>query len=189
MYLCTQIQCIGADCNASMHRDEILARLSGADKARYAQFLIDANCDPLRRTCPRCSHVLAVDAGVLSTADRYGLMVTCAECQLDWCFQCHAPWHARMKCSEFLRGDKLLKAWAREQHYGQVNAQKCPKCKVTRRAYIATFTCVSYTAIMDLCTHIRLVPLPKLLHLHCLSTNGVILTSFYTKSTAYVWKL
>jgi len=128
--VCTQIQCIGADCNALMHRDEILARLSGADKSRYVQFLIDANCDPLRRTCPRCSHVLAIDAGVLSSADKYGLMVTCTECQLDWCFPCHAPWHAHMKCSEFLRGDKMLKAWAREQHYGQVNAQKCPKCKV-----------------------------------------------------------
>jgi len=114
-----------------MHRDEILARLSGADKARYAQFLIDANCDPLRRTCPRCSHVLAVDGDVLSTTDKYGLMVTCSECHLDWCFPCHAPWHANMKCSDFRRGDKLLKAWAREQHYGQVNAQKCPKCKVT----------------------------------------------------------
>jgi len=128
---CTvQIQCIGADCSALMHRDEILARLSGADKARYAQFLIDANCDPLRRTCPRCSHVLTIDTDVLSTADRNGLMVTCAECGLDWCFPCHAPWHARMKCSDFRRGDKLLKAWAREQHYGQANAQKCPKCKV-----------------------------------------------------------
>jgi len=113
-----------------MHRDEILARLSGADKAHYAQFLIDANCDPLRRTCPRCSHVLTVDDEVLSTADKFGLMVTCTECHLDWCFPCHAPWHAQMKCSEFRRGDKLLKAWAREQHYGQVNAQKCPKCKV-----------------------------------------------------------
>jgi len=120
-----------------MHRDEILARLSSADKARYAQFLIEANCDPLRRTCPRCSHVLMVDNHILASADKYGLMVTCSECHLDWCFPCHAPWHAHMKCSEFLRGDKLLKAWAREQHYGQVNAQKCPKCKVQR----ATFPC------------------------------------------------
>jgi len=62
--------------------------------------------------------------------DKYGVRVTCAECQLDWCFPCHAPWHAQMKCVEFRRGDKLLKAWAREQHYGQANAQKCPKCKV-----------------------------------------------------------
>jgi len=120
-----------------MHRDEILARLSGADKARYAQFLIDANCDPLRRTCPRCSHVLTVDGHVLSSADKYGLMVTCTECHLDWCFPCHAPWHAHMKCSEFRRGDKLLKSWAREQHYGQANAQKCPKCKVE----YTTLTC------------------------------------------------
>ena len=137
--LCTQIQCIGADCSALMHRDEILARLGGADKARYAQFLVDANCDPLRRTCPRCSHVLTVDGDLLATGDKLGVMVTCAECQLDWCFPCHAPWHAHMRCSDFRRGDKLLKAWAREQHYGQVNAQKCPKCKVTRRAPVLTF--------------------------------------------------
>jgi len=136
MCVCLQIQCIGTDCSSLIHRDEIIARLVGADKARYAQFLVDANCDPLCRTCPRCSHVLTVDGQLLVAADKHGLMVTCAECQLDWCFPCHAPWHAHMKCSEFRRGDRLLKAWAREQHYGQVNAQKCPKCKVVWHAQV-----------------------------------------------------
>jgi hypothetical protein len=56
--------------------------------------------------------------------------VQCNQCQLIWCYQCHAPWHDGVGCSEFKRGDKMLKYWAKEVHYGQQNAQSCPKCKI-----------------------------------------------------------
>jgi hypothetical protein len=56
--------------------------------------------------------------------------VQCAQCQFVWCFSCHAPWHESLKCSEYKKGDKLLKNWSREHQYGQQNAQVCPKCKV-----------------------------------------------------------
>jgi hypothetical protein len=35
--------------------------------------------------------------------------VQCAQCQLVWCFSCHAPWHQGLKCSDYKKGDKLLK--------------------------------------------------------------------------------
>jgi hypothetical protein len=59
--------------------------------------------------------------------------VQCVECNLIWCFQCHSPWHDGIQCREFRRGDRMLKKWAREVHYGQHNAQQCPSCKVKER--------------------------------------------------------
>jgi E3 ubiquitin-protein ligase RNF217 len=56
--------------------------------------------------------------------------VQCVECNLIWCFQCHSPWHDGIQCKEFRRGDRMLKKWAQEVHYGQHNAQQCPSCKV-----------------------------------------------------------
>lgn len=56
--------------------------------------------------------------------------VQCNECLLIWCFQCHAPYHDGITCSEFKKGDKMLKYWAKEVHYGQCNAQVCPKCNI-----------------------------------------------------------
>jgi E3 ubiquitin-protein ligase RNF217 len=56
--------------------------------------------------------------------------VQCVECNLIWCFQCHSPWHDGIQCKEFRRGDRMLKKWAKEVHYGQHNAQQCPSCKV-----------------------------------------------------------
>jgi E3 ubiquitin-protein ligase RNF217 len=59
--------------------------------------------------------------------------VQCVECSLIWCFQCHSPWHDGIQCKEFRRGDRMLKKWAREVHYGQHNAQQCPSCKVKKK--------------------------------------------------------
>ena len=43
------------------------------------------------------------------------------------------------------KGDALLRDWAREFHYGQLNAQKCPKCKVkldSRNRFLGLFLAV-----------------------------------------------
>ena len=61
--------------------------------------------------------------------------MVCPECFLVWCFPCQAPWHEAVTCKEFRRGDKLLLRWAQQHVHGQANAQKCPKCKVTRDAH------------------------------------------------------
>jgi hypothetical protein len=65
--------------------------------------------------------------------------VQCVECNLIWCFQCHSPWHDGIQCKEFRRGDRMLKKWAREVHYGQHNAQQCPSCKVNLFNFHAFF--------------------------------------------------
>ena len=134
------MQCLGLTCTSNIHRDEIFARLDEPSRVRFTQMLVDANGDPHKKTCPRCSCITVMDPATLSTVDKFGLCVTCAECQLDWCFSCQAPWHANIKCKEFRRGDKLLRAWAREHHFGQVNAQRCPKCKVSNLSMHLTCT-------------------------------------------------
>lgn len=127
-----KISCPNTDCPQKVHRDEILARLNVAMKVKFNQFLVDANKEPHRKTCPRCSGIMTIDLELLREpmAKKFGLRVECADCGLDWCFPCQAPWHEAMKCKEYRRGDKLVKAWAQERPHGQFNAQKCPKCKV-----------------------------------------------------------
>ena len=70
------------------------------------------------------------DLEVFRSMRRAPTKVQCVECNLIWCFQCHSPWHDGIQCKEFRRGDRMLKKWAREVHYGQQNAQQCPSCKV-----------------------------------------------------------
>ena len=127
-----KIECINGACDSYVHRDEILGRLPPTMKEKYYRFLVDANKDPNVKTCPRCSHIYnRLESGVLGSHGKFGVLVQCPDCQLGWCFECQAPWHATLKCKDFRRGDNLLKSWAREQHFGHQNAQRCPRCKVT----------------------------------------------------------
>lgn len=140
-YLATQvnqanvrIECLSLDCSSYIHRDEVLAKLEPNTKEKYYKFLVDANQDPHIKTCPRCSHVMKLskeNTKSLKTSSK-GLKVTCEDCTLVWCFPCQAPWHEGILCKEFRKGDKLLRAWAKELRAGQHNAQRCPRCKVRR---------------------------------------------------------
>ncbi|XP_045181788.2 uncharacterized protein LOC123540640 isoform X2 [Mercenaria mercenaria] len=125
-----KIPCLGSSCDAFLFREEILGRLSVPMKDKYYKFLVDANKDPKVKTCPRCSNILKISDEDSQQKTKYGLLVTCPECRLEWCFECQAPWHKNIKCKEFRKGDKLVKSWAKEKHYGTTNAQKCPKCKI-----------------------------------------------------------
>ena len=126
---CIHVQCVG--CDAYVPRDEIIARLDDDAKRQFDRFLVDANCDPCVKTCPRCSVTTRVNLNVLLRQPK-GLRVTCTDCRLDWCFPCQAPWHEGATCRQYRKGDKQLESWARQHQRGQVNAWKCPKCKVSR---------------------------------------------------------
>ncbi|GFT51693.1 probable E3 ubiquitin-protein ligase RNF217 [Nephila pilipes] len=65
-----------------------------------------------------------------SEGNEYFGAVACPSCQLQWCFQCHAPAHGALTCRQYKKGDHLLRNWARARTHGQQNAQKCPKCKI-----------------------------------------------------------
>ncbi|XP_041361449.1 uncharacterized protein LOC121377502 isoform X2 [Gigantopelta aegis] len=170
MYLSTQvsqaivkIECLNTECNNYVHRDEILARLPLDLKEKFYKFLIDANKDPKIKTCPRCSHVTRLEDCLLKMngnisskkqkqykkylkrVKKKSLEVKCDKCELEWCFTCQAPLHKGVNCKTFKKGDQLVKMWASEFHYGQQNAQRCPKCKIfiQRTTGCDHMTCVS----------------------------------------------
>jgi E3 ubiquitin-protein ligase RNF217 len=150
-YLSTKVEervvkvvCLNNECSSYIHRDEILARLPEELKVKYYQYLVEANKDPNVKTCPRCSHIHK-RVKTKSTDDRHVQrknsrklrdkdknMIACPSCEQKWCFECHAPWHEGLSCRDFRKGDKLLMAWAKTQRVERgINAQKCPKCRVS----------------------------------------------------------
>jgi hypothetical protein len=129
-----RIQCPNEHCHIYMHRDEIHKYcLTPELRQKLTQFLIDNNRSINIKTCPRCSNIHEIDLEICQSMRRAPTKVQCVECNLIWCFQCHSPWHDGIQCKEFRRGDRMLKKWAREVHYGQHNAQQCPSCKVNRK--------------------------------------------------------
>ncbi|XP_077990328.1 E3 ubiquitin-protein ligase RNF217-like [Glandiceps talaboti] len=127
-----KVPCPNPQCHAFVSRDEIIFHLDGTTREKFHRFLIEANKEPHMKTCPRCSHLFSLDKEIFAKTrmNMQEAKVSCPECFLVWCFPCHAPWHEGISCREYKRGDKLLKAWAREKSYGQNNAQRCPKCRV-----------------------------------------------------------
>ncbi len=128
----SKIECLNFKCTKYVHRDEILARLDKVDKEKFYRFLVEANKEPHIKTCPQCCQIMTLEPGILdmSKIKKKGLKVVCPSCFIVWCFPCQAPWHEGVNCKDFRKGDRLLRKWAKEHHYGQANAQKCPKCKV-----------------------------------------------------------
>ena len=125
-------------------------RLHGDNKQKFYCYLVDANKDPYIKTCPRCSHVYKISQQnaspskfVLWNKGR-GLRVECGECKLVWCFRCQAPWHGDIRCKDYQRGDKLVKQWAKQRHQGKVNAQKCPKCKVSKTVVLGHYYIINH---------------------------------------------
>lgn len=126
--------CVG--CNRPVLIDEVRRRLIDDHDllAKYERWTEVASCraDPHRKTCPRCCWITEVEPSSLSgrTVAKYGLEVRCKDCELEWCFPCHAPGHQGLTCKAFRAADKLLKQWAADTSRGDRNAQQCPKCKV-----------------------------------------------------------
>lgn len=135
------IECFNDKCKKLMHKDEICERMLKFDENThnlYLNLLLNANKNSDMKTCPRCSHVLDAKSienlkqspQNMSKISKSLTKCQCVKCDLIWCFQCHAPWHEGISCSNYRKGDKMLKFWAKEVHYGQQNAQMCPKCKI-----------------------------------------------------------
>ncbi|CAG5122255.1 unnamed protein product [Candidula unifasciata] len=128
-----QIECPSDRCAVLIHKDEINERLPQDLKEKFARFLINANTDPLKKTCPACSEVYCIEPQLLAVKKKklkLGLKVQCPQCHLQWCFICQAPFHVEMTCKQFQMGDSMVRKWAKERSGGQSNAQKCPKCKI-----------------------------------------------------------
>ncbi|XP_033640973.1 probable E3 ubiquitin-protein ligase RNF217 [Asterias rubens] len=126
------IRCLNPACHCFIFKEEILHHLSSELYDKFLRFLAEDNGDPSQKTCPQCNRIAHFDIDVMIRTHKTRQneqKVACA-CGLLWCFRCHAPWHPNMSCKEYFKGDRLLKSWAKERHFGEPNAKKCPKCKV-----------------------------------------------------------
>jgi len=133
-----RIGCPNSACNSSVFQEEIreLLRSRPELRDRYDRWLVDANADPKWKTCPRCCRITDMQQTPDRRAGKYGVMVTCPDCQFHWCFSCQSPWHEGLTCTRNREGDRSLKSWARQTQHDQRNARRCPKCKVQLSAML-----------------------------------------------------
>ena len=138
------IGCPNTACSRFVFHEEVreLLRWTPDLRERYDRWMVDANADPRRKTCPRCCRITEMQPSQRPTG-KYGVMVSCPDCQLDWCFACQSPWHGELTCAKNRQGDELLKKWARQRIRDEHNAQRCPSCKV-RHSQTNTETAASF---------------------------------------------
>jgi len=140
-----RIGCPNSACGRFISQEEVREMLKYMPELRdrYDRWLVDLNADPQRKTCPRCCRITEIEALDRRTAGKYGVLINCPDCELNWCFPCQAPWHEGVTCAKNKAGDELLKRWARQRKTAnEYNAQRCPKCKVRVTVYFNT--AVSY---------------------------------------------
>ncbi|XP_064485385.1 E3 ubiquitin-protein ligase RNF217-like [Ornithodoros turicata] len=132
-----KIECCNVGCKQYVHRDEISARLPQDIKKQFHNLIESASLASKSKTCPHCNHVSQKPGSPPHRSWTHWTLkktpkepVVCPSCGLSWCFSCHSPWHDGMTCREFRKGDRLLRSWAKSVSHGQVNAQKCPRCKI-----------------------------------------------------------
>ena len=131
-----RIEC--PSCSHIYTRDEILSLLSLNPlneelSERYKRYYADINGEPHIKTCPRCCAIKQIEKKIFESVRRKGNIprkVLCDECQFEWCFFCHSPWHQNITCQEYQQGETMLQSWANQVDQNQQNAQKCPRCKV-----------------------------------------------------------
>jgi len=127
------ISCPLPDCDGRVHVQE-LSRLKPELARLYYRRLVGVNMEPHRKTCPNCCLVTEPEQSRLTDVNKSagrGLVISCAECQFQWCFQCHGPQHPRRSCNENRAADRLVQIWAQREGRQAPRAQQCPVCKVT----------------------------------------------------------
>ncbi|CAF1124931.1 unnamed protein product [Rotaria sp. Silwood1] len=133
-----RIRILCPSCPHIFTREEILSLLSIYDHngnlaELYKRFYADINGQAHIKTCPRCCSIKEIDKRLFEGVrwkKKIPRRVICNECQFEWCFYCHAPWHEKMTCKEYREGEKMLRLWASQVDQNQHNAQKCPRCKI-----------------------------------------------------------
>lgn len=126
-----QIECCNLTCHNYVHRDEISVKLHSDIKETFQKLLASTQIDKFTKPCPRCNRIITMNPYNIKNKKKISsTKIQCPDCQLEWCFRCHAPWHAKLSCKKFQKGDRLVKYWAKETNKGEPNAQRCPKCKI-----------------------------------------------------------
>ena len=127
------ISCPNPECEkGAIKRDEVLQFTNGRVKNLYEKMRLEAENSDSKKACPNCCHI--TEHKLPSRARRFReekVRITCEKCSHDWCFRCHAPWHDKLSCRQFKKGDKQFSKWTKGRaHNGIANCQKCPLCQV-----------------------------------------------------------
>ena len=127
------IQCPNPECKKGViKREEVLQYTSGKTRDLYEKMRLEAENDETKRACPNCSHI--TEHTLPSRRRKFqeeDVKITCARCDHEWCFRCHAPWHSNLTCKQFRKGDRQFSKWTKGQsNNGIANCQKCPLCQV-----------------------------------------------------------
>ena len=127
------MECPNPDCAKALTRDEVI-QLIGRDidlKNKYDRFLVDAENDGSKKTCPRCCLITEHKLPRRFRLREEDVKLRCASCDLEWCFKCHAPWHAGLTCKTFKKGDRQFHDWTKGTRVeGDANCRQCPTCRV-----------------------------------------------------------
>lgn len=127
-----KISCPHPKCGKVLPKKVVLSHLEKRPdvKANYTRFCIDIEGDGTKKTCPNCCHITEHHLPKHRRLNEKQLKIQCSECQFEWCYRCQAPWHDKISCKQFKKGNQQFKKWTRGRKCGVANCQKCPTCRV-----------------------------------------------------------
>ena len=122
------ITCPGESCSRALS-DQLVAAFAPDRVAIYFKNKVELENNPNRKTCPNCHKI----EEMIDLKDKEKRKIRCSQCNLAWCFHCHAPWHSGITCENYNQdtqghGKKALKFWAKNKGSQARNATKCPSC-------------------------------------------------------------
>lgn len=129
-----RIPCPNPECDKFIRKDEILKVIGERVelKDKYERLWVEAGGDGNKNTCPRCSLITEHTLPRKLKLKEKDVKLQCAGCGLEWCFKCHAPWHAGATCKAFQTGEKAFNDWSKgtRAETGDANCRQCPICKI-----------------------------------------------------------
>ena len=135
------ISCPFTGCDKKLDHGIIVNSVEEKKKKLFEKMITESLSDPHVKTCPGCSKTERISETSLDQIKRAknawftsknskACQIKCSDCNLEWCFSCHAPWHKGSTCSTYLKGDKAFSQWMYWRAGSDVNAHFCPKCKI-----------------------------------------------------------
>ena len=127
------IKCPYGACAKALTSNDVID-LIGIDRVlrqKYDRFLVDAESDGSKKTCPRCCFITEHKLPRKFRLKEEDVKLRCTSCDLEWCFKCHAPWHEGLTCNTFKKGDRQFQDWTKgKRQAGDANCRQCPTCRV-----------------------------------------------------------
>ena len=136
------ITCPFTECDKKLDHGIVINNLAEEkQKKLFMKMITESLSDPHVKTCPSCSTTERISEESLAQIKKAknswfrsisskACHIKCSDCNLEWCFSCHAPWHKGISCSTYLKGDKAFSQWMYWRGGSAVNAHFCPKCKI-----------------------------------------------------------